>query len=219
MDEPQGHGTPGDPAKESTTSGWRVVGAHGTAPHPPLPPHVKWGGLGLLALLVAAAVLIGVALGGGFDRSGEHPGPTASPELIMDPPIQVGEYVRGRVSSADPQASAGSDRQVSADYSDGVASIVFLMVWPRDDLRGFMEDAGVEIGAEPTPSSSATPGVEPTVTGVRDAGIVCGVSADTDGIACAKVVRDTGLMVAALSGQQEEEIAFLLEEFEQAVTP
>ena len=42
---------------------WRPVAPSGGAPRRPLPPAVKYGGLGLLALLLVAAVLIGIALG------------------------------------------------------------------------------------------------------------------------------------------------------------
>lgn len=218
MNEPQAQapGTPEEPTSPVEASGWRPVD-DGGAPHPPLPRHIKWGGLGLLAVLVVAAVLIGVALGGGFGSG--NPGATASPGLIMDPPIQVGEYVRGRTSSPDPGASPSADRQVSAEYSDGAASIVFMMVWPRDDLAKFMDDAGVKVGAEPSASASPTASPEPSASGFQDPSILCGISADTNGIACAKLVDGTGVMVAGLSGQQEEEIAFLLDEFEQAVTP
>lgn len=215
MNEPQQPATPGEPQSPPEVSDWRPAG-DSAAPHPPLPRHIKWGGLGLLAALVAAAVLVGVALGGGF---GSKPEATASPELSMDPPVQVGEYVRGRTSSANPEASPSAGRQVSAEYSDGSASLVFLMVWPLEDLSKFMDDAGVQVGAEPSGSPSPSASVEPSASGFQDPSIVCGISADTNGVACAKLVHGTGVMVAGLSGQQAEEVAYLLDEFEQAVTP
>lgn len=196
---------------------WRAVDSAASPPRPPLPPAVKWGGLGLLGLLIVGAILAGIGLGGGFGGGNPSATPSPTPELVMEPPIQVGEYVRGRLSTADPSASQASTRQTGADYSDGTVGIFFLMVWPQDDLATFMTDAGIELTtASTTPSPSSSP--EPSID-VEPGNVVCGVSQDTDLVACGKLVRGTGVMVAALGGQAEEEIRTLLDEFEQAVTP
>lgn len=208
-------------AEPTPSDDWRAVDS-AAGPHPPLPPAVKWGGLGLLALLLVGAILAGIGLGGGFGSGGSS-SPEPTPELTMEPPIQVGDYVRGRLSTTEPSASVGSTRQVGAEYSDGSVGIVFLMVWPKDDLTTFMTDAGIDLDAAPaTPAPSSSPSEPATASAsATTAGgdIVCGVSQDTERVACGKLVRGTGVMVAALGGQVEEEIRTLLGEFEQAVTP
>lgn len=207
-------------AESAAPDDWRAVES-AVGPQPPLPPAVKWGGLGLLALVIVGAILIGIGLGGGFGQGEPSATTSPTPELAMDPPIQVGEYVRGRLSSTGPTASNGSNRQVGADYSDGTAGIFFLMVWPQSDLRQFMTDAGIDLAAAPTtPSPASSPATgSPAATENSGDEVVCGVSQDTDGVACGKLVRGTGVMVAALDAQAEEEIRTLLDEFEQAVTP
>lgn len=219
MSDRPGRAAPEEPGQEPTTSDWKAVDRSGDGPKPPLPSAVKWGGLALLAALSIAALVIGIALGGGFRRPEPTPSPTPSPELKMEAPIQVGDYVRGEVSSADPASSAESLRQVSANYSDGTASLLFMMVWPQSDLETFMSDAGVEATASPTPTPTGSPSASPTASASPEPQVLCGKAIDTDTLACGTIVRGTGLMVAALSDQEEEEIRGLLADFEQAVTP
>ncbi|NHB84938.1 hypothetical protein G7085_10860 [Tessaracoccus sp. HDW20] len=124
----------------------------------------------------------------------------------MEPPIQLGSYVRGTLKPSD------DGHLTSADYSDGTASIVLVMQWPQNDLDSFMGDAGFE---SPQPVSSSSPVATPT------GNLLCGLSdeySDEETVGCATIERDTGLMVVGLSDQDEEEIRGLLEQFEQSVT-
>ena len=54
--------------EENPDQQWTAVSREEPA-RPPLPSFVKFGGLALLAVMVIAAVLIGVALGGGGGES------------------------------------------------------------------------------------------------------------------------------------------------------
>lgn len=219
--------------EENTDSDWKAVGHQdaATANHPPLPKAVKVGGLALLVVVLVTAVLVGLRLGGALEP---EPEPSPTPKLTMEPPVQLGSYVRGALNTSD------DGNLVSADYTDGTASIVLLLQWPQDDLGAFMLDAGFRDSA---PSSSATPSVtgtpsamltpsvssspsasgSPSPSGTEATGVaLCGYSpefSDEETIGCATVTQDTGLMVVGLSNQAEEEIRGLLEDFEQAVTP
>lgn len=193
---------------EPTDSDWKAVEDSGAGSVPPLPQGVKFGGLALLAVLVIGAILLGIGLGGGFAG-----GPAASPtpELKMEPPVQLGSYVRGALNTSD------DGNLVSADYTDGTASIVLLMQWPQDDLSAFMSDAGFD-GA-PSPSATGQPSESAPTVIIGSA--LCGYSDEfstDETIGCGTIVRDTGLMVVGLSEQAVEEIRDLLDDFGQAVT-
>lgn len=203
-ERPDDEATPQD-----TDSDWKAVEASGAGPHPPLPRRVVYGGLGLLALLIIGAVIAGIGLGGGFSGPTPQPSVSPTPQLTMEPPVQLGSYVRGELKKAE------DGRLTRADYTDGTASIVLLMHWPQDDVSTFMSDAGFVSTSAPVatvgPTMTASP--EPVTT-------LCGTSTDfsaQETLGCGGIVKNTGLMVVALSSQDEEEIRGLLEDFEQAV--
>lgn len=187
---------------------WKAVGAPQAQAGPPLPHHVRVGGLVLLGLLLIGAVIAGIGLGGGFSAA-PSPSASPSPELKMEPPLTLGSYVRGELKKSD------DGTLTSADYSDGSASIVLIMRWPQKDVGTFMGDAGFTASASPQPSPDAT------ASGSGDPiEVLCGSSKDYSAdstVGCGTVERDTGLMVVALSAQDEEEIRDLLRQFEQAV--
>lgn len=190
---------------------WKAVGSEAADARPPLPHHVRVGGLVALGLLLIVAVIAGIGLGGGFGPTSSSPSPSPTPELTMEPPLTLGSYVRGELKKSD------DGTLTSADYSDGTASIVLIMRWPQSDVATFMGDAGFVASAtpDPSPEASASESGEPV-------DVICGSSKDYSAettVGCGTVERDTGLMVVALSSQEEEEIRSLLTEFEQAVTP
>jgi len=196
---------PDAPSGEPADSDWRPVASPHVEDKPPLPQAVKYGGLAALAVLIVGAVLVGIGLGGGFLGS-PSAGQSATPPFTMEPPIQLGSYVRGTLKPSE------DGHLTSADYSDGTASIVVVLQWPQTDLDSFMGDAGFET---PKPVTSTSP----LATPVDD--LLCGLSdeySDEETVGCATIESDTGLMVVGLSNQDEEEIRGLLDQFEQSVT-
>lgn len=217
-DSPPGAGDPGHPVdgagetaaderpEAEETSGpreWRPVAPGEHRARTPLPPAVKWGGLGILALLLVGAVLAGIAMGGGFAPA-DSPSPTPTPALAMEPPVQVGDFVRGELTESQGPAPA-QQRIVRADYSDGAAKLVLLLTFPEHDVADFLLAAGIE-----RPEAGEVVGLD---------GVACGVSADTTRPACGKVVDNTGLLVVSLTDTGEAEVRELLSEFETSLTP
>lgn len=181
-----------------TRAAWTAVSDDTTQPAAPW-----WGrllGPAIAAALVVAGGLIGAGLGGATGSS-ESPTPTPSPKLIMDPPVQVGDLVRGGVTESNGPAPE-NQRIVRADYSDGVNKVIFVMTWPEDDAVTYVADAGVEDAAE-----------------VGGPGTLCGLSLDTSLPACGRVTEETGLLLLAVTEHSTHDLAVLLTEFETAVTP
>ncbi|MBK7822173.1 MAG: hypothetical protein IPJ61_14215 [Tessaracoccus sp.] len=182
---------------------WRPVAPEG-ARKAPLPPAVKYGGLGLLALLIVAAVVIGIALGGGFTPEEPTPTPTPKPALLMDPPVQVGDFVRGELTTSEGPAPA-NQRIVRADYSDGTNKLVLLLTFPESDVADFLAAAGIE-----HPEGGVIELLE---------GVSCGVSADTTLPACGKVVDGTGILIVSLTDAEVGDVRERLNDFTTALTP
>ena len=154
-------------------------------------------GPAVAAALVVTGGLIGAGLGG---LSGREPEPEPSPTLSMDPPVQVGDFVRGEVTESTGPAPQ-NQRIVRADYSDGADKVIFVMTWPEDELTAYVADAGVEGTSEVQP------------------GTLCGTSIDTSFWACGRIKDETGLLLLAVTDQEEPAIRALLREFDAAVTP
>lgn len=184
---------------------WRPVApSEGARTKAPLPPAVKYGGLGFLVLLLVAAVLIGIALGGGFTPEEPEPTPTPQPALTMDPPVQVGDFVRGELSTSEGPAPA-HQRIVRADYSDGTNKLVLLLTFPESDVADFLAAAGIE-----HPEGGVVELLE---------GVSCGVSADTTRPACGKVVDNTGILVVSLTDAEVQDVHTRLNDFVAALAP
>jgi hypothetical protein len=183
---------------------WRPVAPSAGATRRPLPPAVKYGGLALLALLLVAAVLIGIALGGGFTPKEPEPTKPPTPALSMEPPVQVGDFVRGDLATSEGPAPA-HQRIVRADYSDGTNKLVLLLTFPETDVADFLAAAGVE-----HPEGGVVELLE---------GVSCGVSADTSRPACGKVVENTGILVVSLTDAEEQDVHTRLTEFADVLAP
>jgi hypothetical protein len=199
-DQPTAENASSPAAAESRE--WRPVAPSGSPPRRPLPPAVKYGGLALLALLLVAAVLIGIALGGGFTP--QEPEPTKPPALSMEPPVQVGDFVRGSLTNSEGPAP-DHQRIVRADYSDGTDKLVLLLTFPETDVADFLTAAGIE-----HPEGGVVDLIE---------GVSCGVSADTTRPACGKVVENTGILVVSLTEADEQDVRTHLTDFTTALTP
>ncbi len=197
-----------DPSSVSTPpqrGQWKASGGlHQASGQPPLPPAVKVGGIAALGVLLIAAMLLGVLFGGGFAPRGSA-SPTPTPELILDPPIQVGAFVRGETESSQvPDATA--QRIVHAAYKDGANEVLFIMTWPESDLTGRLDDAGIAAEAQ-----------EPTEEGDKT---LCGTSVDSSLPGCGRVVKDTVLILISIQGTlTQPSLLAMLDEFESAVTP
>lgn len=204
----------GEQPPDQASAEWKPVDASAPAPHhPPLPRAVKIGGLAGLGVLLVAAILLGVALGGGFGDPEHTPSASASPALNMELPVQVGDYVRGDITTS--QGPAPDNKRIArADYSDGEHSVVVLLTFPETDLPDFLSAAGVETDQA---SQSASP--SPSASVVLPPDVLCGPSLDTGKQACGRIVDNTGLLVATVTEQDEQAVEKLLEEFQQAVTP
>ncbi|HSO69923.1 MAG TPA: hypothetical protein VLQ67_09815 [Arachnia sp.] len=180
-----------------TRAAWTAVSDDTT--QPPAPWFGRLLGPAIAAALVVAGGLIGAGLGGATGSS-ESPTPAPSPKLTMDPPVQVGDLVRGDVTESGGPAPE-NQRIVRADYSDGVNKVIFVMTWPEEDAATYVADAGVEDAAE--------------VGG----GTLCGLSVDTSLPACGRVTEETGLLLLAVTEHATQDLAVLLTEFQTAVTP
>ena len=201
-DQPTAESASSPAAAESRE--WRPVAPSGSPPRRPLPPAVKYGGLALLALLLVAAVLIGIALGGGFTSPEPEPTKPPTPALSMEPPVQVGDFVRGSLTNSEGPAP-DHQRIVRADYSDGSNKLVLLLTFPETDVADFLTAAGIE-----HPEGGVVDLIE---------GVSCGVSADTTRPACGKVVENTGILVVSLTEADEQDVRTHLTDFTTALTP
>lgn len=169
---------------------------------PPEPPQrrqwwVAAAGPALLVLLLVLGGLVGGALGRSAVPKDPSPGP--EPSFAVDPPVQVGDMVRGEVTESSGPAPE-NQRIVRADYSDGVNKVIFVMTWPEDDVDSYLADAGIE-------GASAI-----------GAGTLCGTSVDTSLPACGRIAQQTGLLLLAVTEHATSDVATLLGEFEAAVT-
>lgn len=187
-------------SEEPTDQQWTAVSREEPA-RPPLPASVKFGGLALLAVLLVAAVLGGIALGGGF-RGSASSSPTPTPAFSMELPVQVGDFVRGDATASQGPAPQNQDI-VRADYSDGTNRVVVLLTFPEPDVISFLKDAGIDTSQ---------------LTGQQTAGdgIHCGTSVDTGQEACALVDDSTGLLVLSLT-ENDEDVHSLVSQFHEAL--
>ena len=177
---------------------WTAVPAGQADAQPPAPAWSRFLGPAVAAALVVTGGLIGAGLGG--LGGGSEPEPEPSPTLSMDPPVQVGEFVRGEVTESTGPAPE-NQRIVRADYSDGADKVIFVMAWPEEDLPTFVADAGVQSAADAA------------------AGTLCGTSVDTTFPACGRIKEETGLLLLAVTEQTESSVLELLGSFDAAVTP
>lgn len=158
---------------------------------PPIPRWVKLSGAIGIVVLLALAGWFGLSLGGGLPT----PQPSASPTATwaLEPPQLVGNLVRGDVTPTTNPAFP-DQTVVRADYTDGSAKVVLILSRPQPDVDRFLGDAGV--------TDLATTG-----------DIRCGTSGDTGGAVCARVVDETAIMLAGLTGQDRDSLSVLLLKF------
>lgn len=161
-------------------------------PPPPIPRLVKIVGLAAVGVLMVLSAWLGLSLG----SVGPTPSPTPetpAPELWpLDPPVVVGEMVRGDVVTDVP---VGTTRTVvRADYSDGTDRVVLVLTRPQSDVAAHLEDAGVT-GAQPNGTST------------------CGRSVDSGDPVCAVVVDETAVMLLSFGGHSTGQLADLVEEY------
>lgn len=155
-------------------------------------------------IIVAVLMVVGGVVGASLGRSAGVPADvdhsaSSSPTFVMDPPIQVGDLVRGEVTESSGPAPA-NQRIVRADYSDGANKFIFIMTWPEDSASTYVSDAGIENIVEVS------------------AGTLCGTSVDTSLPACGLVSDGTGLLLLAVTEQDTAAVASALRDFEAAVT-
>lgn len=186
------------------SSTWTKVGDDKSAtPPPPMPTWAKAAGLGLLALIMVLAGILGASLG----RSGpaptlepsESPSPSPTPPFELEAPVQVGEFVAGDVTETQGPAPL-NQRIVRANYTDGTDKLLFVITWPEEDLDEFVAGAAIEGAEELTP------------------GTMCGTSLDTEYSACARLSGDVGLMLLGVTELRPTVVAAFLTEFERALT-
>ena len=188
--------------EENPDQQWTAVSREEPA-RPPLPSFVKFGGLALLAVMVIAAVLIGVALGGGFTPATPSPSASPTPAYPLELPVQVGDLVRGDVTES--QGPAPENQQiVRADYSDGTSRVVVLVTFPERTITQFLEDAGVAMN-------------DTSGQVLVSDGIYCGTSADTGLEACGIVQDSTGLLVLPTT-ETHQSAEDLVAAFDEALT-
>ena len=201
-DDIQHDGDLPDPQAAASDDTWKPVDPTPTAT-PPMPTWVKVAGLGAIALLVAAAILIGILLGRGArptETPSPSPTPTPSPSVNFEPPIQVGTFVASEATES--QGPAPENQRIArANYFDGTDRVILAMTWPVGDLGRYLADAGVEGISE----QAGTPGVQ------------CGTSVDTNRAACGLMSGDTALLLLSVTDFPATKLAPLLQEFESAV--
>lgn len=192
MREPSGTWHKVVKAPAAATDPTPVMDAGVPDPPPPIPRVVKVVGLALVAALMVLAAWLGLSLGSGGPTPTPTP-PTPTPELWpLDPPVVVGEMVRGDVVTDTP---AGTNRTVvRADYSDGTDRLVLVLTRPESDVTSHLEDAGVTGAA---PNGTAT----------------CGRSVDSGDPVCATVTDETAVMLLSFGGHSTGELADLVEEY------
>lgn len=146
---------------------------------PPIPMVVKLIGLGLVVVVLVLAALLGLWFAGGKPS-------THAARWSTKPPVQIGNFVVGDVK--DESSPNRSQAVVTAQYSDGASK--FVLVTSRSEISapGFAESIGL---------------TNPTKVGKS----VCGTTADTNVPACLRIVDFTGILVAGLSGQDNETLA------------
>lgn len=185
------------PATPSAPESWEPVSPADVVR--PRPWWVAAAGPALLVVLLVLGGIIGGALGRSVGTTSPTPSSSPTPPYVMDPPIQVGDLVRGAVTESSGPAPE-NQRIVRADYSDGVNKVIFVMTWPEDDVSTYVADAGVEGANE-----------------VGRAGTLCGTSLDTSLPACGRISQGTGLLLLAVTEHATAELATQLAAFEDAV--
>lgn len=202
-------------ADSPPTQDWAPVGSrHGAhegrrgAPGPsgargiPSEPARPWWELAAGPAIVIVLLIVGALVGASLGRMSAAPAssssPSPSPSFALEPPVQVGDLVRGEITESEGPAP-DNQRIVRADYSDGANRMIFVMTWPVTDASAFVSDAGVE--------------------GIVDSGggTLCGTSIDTSLPACGRVLDGTGLLLLAVTEQATSDVAALLTDFEAAV--
>lgn len=192
------------PTPSRAAADWRASEPlHNDPSQPSIPAAVKIGGAAAIGILLIGALLIGVLLGGGFQPTAA--GSTSpSPKLIMEPPVQIGAFVRGDVIASEVPAP-GTKRIVHATYKDGANEVLLMMTWPEEDLGAPMEDAAIE----------AAP-----VDNAEGKDTRCGTSLDSSLPGCGRLVDSTALLVISIQGTlTESDVLKVLDEFERSVTP
>lgn len=193
-----------EPVGTGSSSDWKAVGGKADAPErPPIPLWAKALGLALIAAIIVLAGVLGASLG----RSGPaptasvspSPSPSPSPPFVLEPPVQVGEFVAGEPTESRGPAPL-NQRIVQATYTDGTDRLLLVMTWPEESVDDFIAGAGIEGAEELT------------------AGTMCGSSVDTGLPACARMYEDTGLLLLAVTEDiGPTVVAALLNEFERAL--
>ena len=162
---------------------------------PSIPRAVKIIGIIIILVLLLLSVWLGLSLGKSASNTPEPTPTVEEPLWELEPPIQVGQLVRGDVKTT-PKASEGDRDIVTTPYTDGVDKVILLLSRPEEDLGGYLEDAGVPI-SEPVEDSD---------------GVKCGYSEDNIPV-CARVVDDTAVGVAGLTEQDFDTLTSLVDSF------
>lgn len=162
---------------------------------PQMPMAVKVGGLALVAVLLLLAAWLGLTLGGsGGPQPASSPTPSIDESLWdLKAPPTLGGFVVGETTST-PLGTSSDRSIVTAKYADGSDTLLLILSRPEDDVSTYLENAGIE-GTQP----------------VEDA--TCGTSVDNAVPFCVRVVDDTAIAVAGLSGQEFTELAPLVDSF------
>lgn len=190
MTQPSGEPLPSDE--------WKAVAPSQEAGGavPPMPGWVKPALVGGVLALALGAGLVGGYLGSPDGALSPSPSVSPSPPWPMEPPVVVGDYVRGQVSNGN---ETPGPQVAQADYTDGEHTVVLVMTWPEADVADFLTHAGIVDTVETAAGSDR----------------YCGVSEDTGEAGCGEVVDEAGLLLVSVSEQSPEAVSELLDRFKE----